>query len=286
MTKLTIITINLNNADGLRKTIESVVSQTFTDYEYIIIDGASTDGSVDVIKRYADKITYWVSEADKGIYNAMNKGIKVAQSEYCLFLNSGDWLFDNITLENVFKLDRTEDILYGDFYSVSEDGTLKLVTYPSTLTLNFFLDNTICHQATFTKRNLLVEDPYNELFKIASDWEFLVKHIILKNCSTFKLYNKIVYYQDFGISSNPKFTQLHLIERKTILYSYFSERILLDYAKLSKLHEEQNTRFFTNIRFVMQYPKLQKFVRRLIKIVVVVFCFIRRIPKPNHKLKL
>jgi len=83
--KLSIITVNLNNAAGLQKTIESVITQTFTDYEYIIIDGGSTDGSVDVIKQHADKITYWVSEPDKGIYNAMNKGILQAKGEYCLF---------------------------------------------------------------------------------------------------------------------------------------------------------------------------------------------------------
>jgi glycosyltransferase involved in cell wall biosynthesis len=88
--KLSVITINYNNAIGLRKTIESVVNQTFRDYEYIIIDGGSTDGSVDVIKEYADKIDYWVSEPDKGIYNAMNKGVAAAHGEYTNFLNSGD----------------------------------------------------------------------------------------------------------------------------------------------------------------------------------------------------
>ena len=88
--KLSIITINRNNAAGLRRTIESVVSQTYTEFEYIIIDGASTDESVDVIKEYADKITFWVSEPDNGIYNAMNKGILKAKGEYLLFLNSGD----------------------------------------------------------------------------------------------------------------------------------------------------------------------------------------------------
>ena len=85
--KLSVITINFNNRDGLRKTIESVVNQTYKDFEYIVIDGGSTDGSVDVIKEYTDRIDYWVSEPDKGIYNAMNKGIDVAQGEYCLFLN-------------------------------------------------------------------------------------------------------------------------------------------------------------------------------------------------------
>jgi len=109
--KLSIITVNLNNAEGLRKTIESVVTQTFTDFEYIIIDGGSTDGSVEIIKLYADKITYWVSEPDKGIYNGMNKGIMVAKGEYCQFLNSGDWLVNENVLKEVFA---DVDIVYGD----------------------------------------------------------------------------------------------------------------------------------------------------------------------------
>ena len=96
--KLSIITVNLNNAAGLQKTIESVINQTFTDYEFIIIDGGSTDSSLEIIKQYANKITYWVSEPDNGIYNGMNKGIGQADGEYCFFLNSGDWMIENNTL--------------------------------------------------------------------------------------------------------------------------------------------------------------------------------------------
>ena len=121
---LSIITINRNNAAGLRKTIESVVSQTYTDFDYIIIDGASTDESVDVIKEYADRITYWVSEPDTGIYNAMNKGILKANGEYCLFLNSGDWLYDNDVLNDVFSISPTEDIVYGNDVFIGANVTI------------------------------------------------------------------------------------------------------------------------------------------------------------------
>src|ERR1035437_595442 len=101
--KLSIITVNLSNATGLRKTIESVISQTFTDYEYLIIDGGSTDGSLDIIKEFADRMSYWVSEPDGGIYNAMNKGIAWATGDWIIFMNSGD-VFRNIeVLENVFN---------------------------------------------------------------------------------------------------------------------------------------------------------------------------------------
>jgi glycosyltransferase involved in cell wall biosynthesis len=99
--KLSIITINYNNAEGLKRTIESVTGQTFRDFEYIVIDGGSTDGSTDVINEYADHISYWVSELDKGIYNAMNKGVAAAHGEYCNFLNSGDIYYNNEILANV-----------------------------------------------------------------------------------------------------------------------------------------------------------------------------------------
>ena len=107
--KLSVITINYNNRDGLRKTIESVVNQTCRDFEYIIIDGGSTDGSVDVIKQYADRIDYWVSEPDKGIYHAMNKGIAVAHGEYLNFMNSGDCFYESTVVENVLQL---KDMVY------------------------------------------------------------------------------------------------------------------------------------------------------------------------------
>src|SRR5690554_2808646 len=118
--KLSVITVNLNNAAGLSKTLESVASQTFTNYEHIIIDGGSTDGSVDIIKDYERKFNgapghlYWVSEPDKGIYNAMNKGIKVASGEYCNFLNSGDYYISAPTLSTIFDHNPNSDILYGD----------------------------------------------------------------------------------------------------------------------------------------------------------------------------
>ena len=110
--KLSIITVNLNNKTGLEKTVKSVCSQTFEEFEFIIIDGGSTDGSLDIIKRYEDNISCWVSEQDKGVYNAMNKGIKMAKGEYLQFLNSGDSLINSDVLNKVFKENKTEDIIF------------------------------------------------------------------------------------------------------------------------------------------------------------------------------
>ena len=120
--KLSIITINFNNCEGLQKTIESVVSQSFKDFEWIVIDGGSTDGSRELLEQYADHITYWVSELDKGVYNAMNKGIKVAKGEYVNFMNSGDVYASASILEDVFSTSHTADVLYGYMMRGSVDG--------------------------------------------------------------------------------------------------------------------------------------------------------------------
>ena len=103
MTKVSVITISYNNAEGLRRTIESVVAQNYSDYEYIIIDGGSTDNSLQIIESYASHISYWVSEPDKGVYNAMNKGIAQAKGEYLHFLNSGDCYDENLKIVSDWK---------------------------------------------------------------------------------------------------------------------------------------------------------------------------------------
>ena len=125
--KYSIITVNFNNKEGLRKTIESVIHQSFCDFEYIVIDGGSTDGSMDIIKEYESHINYWVSEPDKGIYNAMNKGILKAQGDYINFMNSGDCLYDNNVLNNTLPY-LTADIVYGRLFYFKDHPTCFIST--------------------------------------------------------------------------------------------------------------------------------------------------------------
>ena len=114
--KYSIITVNYNNKNGLEMTIKSVLGQTCKDFEYIIIDGGSTDGSVEVIKKYASRIDYWVSEPDKGVYNAMNKGIRKATGDYLNFMNSGDAYHSTSALEIIAGLHSDDDIIIGGYY--------------------------------------------------------------------------------------------------------------------------------------------------------------------------
>ncbi|MDR0864916.1 MAG: glycosyltransferase, partial [Candidatus Symbiothrix sp.] len=197
--KLSIITINLNNAEGLQRTIESVVSQTFTDYEYIIIDGGSTDGSVDIIKQYAEKFTYWVSEPDKGIYNAMNKGIAIAKGEYCNFMNSGDWFYDNNVLTDVFCRNIDVGIIIGNTLFVNDK---KTTLYKSgflnkchKITFSWLYNHTICHQATFIKREILCKFPYDESKRIVSDYKFFIETLILNDVDYAHVDNIICYFE-------------------------------------------------------------------------------------------
>ena len=173
--KLSIITVNLNNRDGLQKTIDSVVSQTFKDFEWIVIDGGSTDGSKELIEQNADHFAYWVSEPDTGIYNAMNKGITVAKGEYLQFLNSGDKLYEPNILERLMSTNMVADIIYGDCLVIAPSGEKTLVTFSDSLPLHQLLEASICHPSSAIRRELLVDEPYDETLKIVSDWKFFLR---------------------------------------------------------------------------------------------------------------
>lgn len=201
--KLSIITINYNNCDGLKKTIDSVLSQTFTDYEYIIIDGGSTDGSREVIESVKDRLAYWCSEPDKGVYNAMNKGIAKAKGEYLQFLNSGDYLYNAHVLQKVFGKERNADILYG--YMIVEGSSLASsnAMMKSKLFWDDFIGNTLPHQASFCKRSLFVKfGGFDETYKIASDTKFFIKTVVWEKSSYEFIPEKIAMFQPGGISSS------------------------------------------------------------------------------------
>lgn len=204
MPKLSIITINYNNLEGLKKTLNSVFEQNYQDFEYILIDGGSTDGSRELIEQNADKFIYWVSEQDKGIYNAMNKGINVAKGDYCLFLNSGDWLFDPSTLKNVkANLSKKADILIGSTIEVDVNGKFVYERKNTEFTLYTLSYTSFPHQASFFSRPLLKElNGYDENFKVISDWLFYFRSIIEKNANICSIDIKVAYFEQGGLSSS------------------------------------------------------------------------------------
>ncbi|CAG4999688.1 hypothetical protein DYBT9275_02280 [Dyadobacter sp. CECT 9275] len=226
--RLSIITINWNDAEGLAKTVESVVSQITSNCEYIIVDGQSTDGSLEIIKRYADDITSWVSEPKNGIYADMNKGLAMATGDYCLFLNSGDWLCEG-SLSRAIKECNGEDIIYFNT-KLSYDGEKRFeeLRYPKYLTMRSFFNRTIGHQSTLIKRDLFLKyGIYNENYKIHSDYEFWIKTIIIGNVNCKYVDQFLVYYDMNGRSSKPDDNSL--LEIDSILMQHLPKRVLDDY---------------------------------------------------------
>ena len=220
--KLSIITINYNNEIGLTNTINSVLNQSFQDFEYIIIDGNSKDGSKDVILENINRINYWVSEPDNGVYNAMNKGILKAKGDYLLFLNSGDILLNNDVLYKVqLTFDSGFDVFCGNIYF---ENIEKVRFYKKAEDLNYYrlFKNGIPHPASFINKNLFLKyGLYDESLKIAADWDFFLKIFVVGNST----YNKIdidisVFYMD-GISNNNKYVDLQNHERQIITDRYF-----------------------------------------------------------------
>ena len=194
--KLSIITINYNDAIGLQKTLNSTISQSCADFEHVIVDGASPDNSVEVIKKYAVeasakgiKVT-WISEKDKGIYNAMNKGIKMASGEYIEILNAGDILASDEVVEKMYAALEEKnypELLYGnmlktvDWVHIKRDNCGGNSEYTPNSFL-YFYNGTLNHDCAYIKRSLFDKfGYYNEEMKICSDWEWSVRAIVLGN---------------------------------------------------------------------------------------------------------
>jgi glycosyltransferase involved in cell wall biosynthesis len=240
MPKVSVITINFNNAAGLEKTIISVLEQSFTDLEYIVIDGGSTDGSAEIIKKYADRITFWISERDKGIYNAQNKGIKKATGEYCLFLNSGDYLADSSVIGKVFAAGYTDDIIYGDMFIDNGSGKPVLGTQPDTLTFEYLIHTTLWHPVSFIKRSLFDKfGLYNEELKIISDYEFFLKVIICENCTTRHVPVAVSVFNTMGIGSSKEHEVLHKNERRLVQEKYFDKQTIATAERYNSLQRSK-----------------------------------------------
>lgn len=233
---LSIITINYNNSIGLEKTIQSIISQTYKDFEYLVIDGDSNDGSLEVIRKNQTAIHFSISEPDTGIYNAMNKGIKVAKGDYLLFLNSGDVFNGTTALEDfIMHKDFSGDIIYGDYQF--EEG--KKI-FPDKLTPLFFIRTSLPHQSTLFKREVFDEmGLYEEHYTIVSDRAFYIK-CFLSDQFVFKhIPYSLSIYDLSGISNNPKHKEIQASENATMFqeqYGVFYE----DYKKMNLLISQLN----------------------------------------------
>ncbi len=219
---LSVVTIVYNDVKNIRKTIESVILQTYSDIEYIIIDGASTDGTVDIIKEYSDKIQYWISEPDNGLYDAMNKGIDEANGNYICFLNSGDLFYDEKTVENIFSKNKQRDIdiFYGETVVIDDEGKIKgkrRLAAPAKLSWKSFKNGMlVSHQAFIPVLKLVPK--YDLRYNYSSDFDWCVR-IMKRAKNIVNVDEVIIRYLDGGLTKNKLLKSLK--ERFKIMIKYY-----------------------------------------------------------------
>jgi len=196
---LSIITINYNNAEGLERTIESVLRQTYKDFEFIIIDGASSDGSFKLIETHKEKLAYFVSEKDTGIYNAMNKGIRASSGKYLLFLNSGDRLSQSSALEDFIHHPKfVGDIIYGD-YKFDEGAKV----YADELSPIYFMRTSLPHQSSLFKKEVFENmGLYDETYSMGGDRAFFIKCYMSEQFKFTHVNYFLTYFDREGVSNS------------------------------------------------------------------------------------
>ena len=180
--KFTIITVTFNAGKSLEKTIQSVISQTYRNVDYIIVDGKSKDNTLQIADTYKQWIRCLVSEPDKGLYDAMNKGIRLATGDYLCFLNAGDKFHDNDTLQqlvNSLKDGELPDVLYGETAVVGENGNflhMRRLSTPQELNWKSFKQGMlVCHQAFFAKRELAIQESYSLEYRFSADFDWCIR---------------------------------------------------------------------------------------------------------------
>jgi glycosyltransferase involved in cell wall biosynthesis len=256
--RFSIITVNRNNAFGLKKTIESVLCQNCTDFEFIIIDGASTDTSLDIINSYSDNISKWISEPDTGVYNAMNKGIMLSKGDYLIFMNSGDCFYNSNVLQMVSLEIKSEDIILG--WRKTDKG--KIERFNVNISALSLLEGGVFHQSSFIKRELALKYPYNETKKVVSDWQFFFRTLILDNCEYKIIQKPLCLFDTNGISCTN--TPLAYKEKGELLKEMLPERIFHDYMRFFRI----NSPIINLIPEIYKYRNYHMFVYKIDYILV------------------
>lgn len=260
--KYSIITVNYNNKDGLRKTIESVIHQSFKDFEYIVIDGGSTDGSAEILEEYDNDIDYWVSEPDKGVYYAMNKGISQAHGDYLNFMNSGDCFFDEKVLEHLSSKDLSTDIIVGRDYHFNETTQQGFATIlPSRLSMLTFIHHTLPHQSSFFKRELFSNSLYDESLRMVADVKFYIQKICVEQCSVQLIDDIICRREPDGISMTQN--ERRIQEHQQIIAETLPSGAIQDYETLYLL---DNSTMYKLMRLI-EHSRSRKWLTYAIKII-------------------
>lgn len=229
--KVSVITVCYNAENQIEKTIKSVIEQEYNNFEYIIVDGKSSDSTINIIKQYNDFITKWISEKDSGIYNAMNKAINLSNGEYCIFMNAGDIFANNLVLSKIDTyLDGNTDVILGNYIATKNNKFNDYIKAPKIIDFSYLYIGSICHQATFIKRENLINTPYDESLRLVSDWKFWLEVLIIQNKTYKGVDIDICIFNKEGLTYQMKETGLR--ERDLVLNSLFPRKVLNDYAYL------------------------------------------------------
>ncbi len=233
---ISIITVVFNGKKYLEETIQSVIKQTYDNIEYIIIDGDSTDETLDIIKKYEDKVDYWMSEKDSGIYDAMNKGIDLATGEWINFMNVGDRFYSGDTLENIFTTNEymNIDVIYGNHNVVYPHKT-RIVKAGSIK--DIWKGSQFCHQSTFISSKIHKQNNFNLSNRIGADFEFF--YILYQQKKVFKHIDIVVAnYSTGGLSDIKRIDSIvgrwNIVEKNTKVNLYYILQVLKEIIK-SKL---------------------------------------------------
>ncbi|TDG37216.1 glycosyltransferase [Pedobacter changchengzhani] len=220
MPKLTVITVVYNNVRDIERTILSVLDQSYKNIEYIVIDGASTDGTLDVVMRYNDRIAKIVSEPDKGIYHAMNKGLALAEGRYVLFMNSGDEIYANHTVEDIFNTSPGADIYYGETEMYNDNweslGKRRHEVPEEFSWKSFKFGMSVSHQAIYIRRSIV--SPFNLRYKYSADIDWIIK-ASKKASNIVNVHAYVAKYLVGGMSKQKQ--RESLIERFKIFSKYY-----------------------------------------------------------------
>ena len=260
---ISVITINYNNSNGLRETLNSVNNQLCKKFEYIIIDGCSTDDSLSVIEKYKERANIIISEKDNGIYHAMNKGVKMSNGKYVLFLNSGDSFFSNQSILNFYKYINQfdHDFFYGDIF-LDDDIRKWIKKSPSSLSYRFFIKDSLPFPCTLIKKSVIEENNYfDENLKIVSDWKLFILSYCKLNKSFYYINEEpVVNFKLDGISNN--YPNIISKERASVLKDDF-KNYLQEFENISKL--KNDLYLLCNNRIIKILIRL-KIIKRDIKV--------------------
>lgn len=216
---VSVVTVCYNAQDTIERTIRSVALQDFNDFEYVVVDGGSTDGTINLIQEYKDNISSWITEKDSGVYDAMNKAVAMSKGVWIIFMNAGDVFYNNTVLSDIFKQFNVSQygVVFGDTL-FSGNGIQRVIKYGDNRKHKIMPS---CHQSIFCKKDLLIENPFDLSYRIAADYNFFYK---LYEQGVPRLYVDLIvsiYECDNGLSSVNKWKtkkELLKIENNSILY--------------------------------------------------------------------